>query len=368
MAHQRDVGLDAREWLIDTLARRTDQVALVTCHRVEIYEMAEEVATPAGMRTLLDAEAARHLFRVASGLDSMLAGEPQILGQIRSAYESAHAPHQLLRRAFERALHVGRAVRRGTRLGAVRSSVGSLAVDTAVRALEDPASATVLVVGAGEMGKLAVRALARRVGRTIIANRDRAKADALAREHGAVAWDLEDLPAAVANADALISAADTRGAHLTRAALEPRAERGRFLVIDIAVPRSVAEDARALAGVDYRSVDDLAADAASVSEADLAVADEMCLREAESLMREWNERGAVGAIHDVRAHADSLRREQLARAMRRLGHLDERDRQIVEALSIGVMNSLLHAPTVAMRERPSRADTARELFGLEKPR
>jgi glutamyl-tRNA reductase len=362
VVHQRDAALDTRERLLGALGNAPGRVTLATCHRVEVYEAAEQIESVPEMRTLVAGEAAAHLFRVASGLDSAIAGEPQILRQVRAAYETAGELHPMLGRLFERALHVGKEIRRGTRLGEVRRSVGSLAVDDALRTIGDPASATVLVIGAGEMGKLAVRALSRRVARVLVANRDRVRAEAAALS-GATALGLEDVPDAVEVSDAVISAADTRGALLTRQLLER--ERHRPLVIvDIAVPRSVAEDARQLPGLRYRTVDDLVDENANVPASDIALAAERCSREAVAFIREWRERGAVEVIRDVRARAESLRQAQLDRALRRLGHLDARDRRIVEALSTGVTNAILHAPTVALREEPSRSDSARELFGI----
>ena len=364
VVHQRDSALDTRERLLGRVGDAPGRVVLATCHRVEVYEAVAEVVPDTEMRCLVAGEAAAHLFRVAAGLDSAIAGEPQILRQVRTAYETAGDLHPMLARLFERALHVGRDVRRRTRLGEVRRSVGSLAVDDALRALDDPTGATVLVIGAGEMGKLAVRALSRRVGRVFVANRDRARAETAAATSGAVALGLADVPDALVLADAVISAADTRGALLTRRALSARVRERPLVIVDIAVPRSVAEDARSLTGLRYRTVDDLADENAAVPASDIALAAERCSREAIAFMREWRERAAVEVIRDVRARAESLRRTQLDRALRRLGHLDERDRRIVEALSTGVANAILHAPTVALREEPSRSDTARELFGV----
>jgi len=365
VVHQRDAALDTRERLLGTLGSAPGRVVLSTCHRVEVYEAVDQVESSSDMRTLVGREAAAHLFRVAAGLDSAIAGEPQILRQVRAAYEAAAGDlDPMLTRLFERALHVGREIRRETRLGEVRRSVGSLAVDDALRALDDAASATVLVIGAGEMGKLAVRALSRRVARVLVANRDRARAEIAAATSGAVALDLEDVPEAIASADVVISAADTRGTLLTRELLSARLPGRPLVIVDIAVPRSVAEDARELAGLRYRSVDDLADESANVPASDIAIAAERCSREAVAFMREWRERGAAEVIRDVRARAESLRQAQLERALRRLGHLGERDRRIVEALSTGVTNAILHAPTVALREEPSRSDSARELFGI----
>jgi glutamyl-tRNA reductase len=365
VVHQRDAALDTRERLLGTLPDAPGRVVLATCHRVEVYETADSVEPVPAMRTLVGVEAVAHLFRVAAGLDSAVAGEPQILRQVRAAYEAATGElHPMLGRLFERALHVGREIRRGTRLGDVRRSVGSLAVDDALRGLDDPASATVLVIGAGEMGKLAVRALSRRVARVLVANRDRARAEAAAAASGAVALGLDDVPEALVASDAVISAADTRGALLTRELLSARLVRGPLAIVDIAVPRSVAHDGRDLAGLRYRTVDDLVDETANVPASDVALAAERCSREAVAFMRECRERAAAHVIRDVRARAESLRRTHLERALRRLGHLDERDRRIVEALSTGVANAILHAPTVALREEPTRGDSARELFGI----
>jgi glutamyl-tRNA reductase len=364
IVHQRDAALDTRERLLGTLLNAPGHVLLATCHRVEVYETADRIVSIPEMRTLVGREAAAHLLRAAAGLDSAIAGERQILTQVRAAYEAATGLHPMLGRLFERALHVGREIRRRTRLGEVHRSIGSLAVDDALRALGDPASGTVLVIGAGEMGKLAVRALSRRVGRVLVANRDRSRAETAAATSGAEALGLDDVPQALAGVDAVISAADTRGALLSRELLAERIRQGPLVIVDIAVPRSVAPDARDLDGLRYRTVDDLAADNVSVPAADVALAAERCSREAVAFMREWRERAAVDVIRDVRARADSLRQEQLDRALRRLGHLDERDRRIVEALATGLTNAILHAPTVALREEPSRSDSARELFGI----
>ena len=365
VVHQRDVAIDTRERLLATMTGGPARMVLATCHRVEIYEAVGKVELVPEMRTLVAEDAAAHLFRVTTGLDSAIAGEAQILRQVRAAHDAASGDvHPMLRRLFERALHVGREIRRTTRLGEVHRSMGSLAVDAAVRTLDDPASATVLVIGAGEMGKLAVRAISKRVANVLVANRDRARAETVAAMSGATALDLSDVPAALASADAVISAADTRGGLLTRALLSSRLRDRPLVIVDIAVPRSVAADARDLGGLRYLSVDDFTEETAAVPAHVLTLAAQRCSREATAFVREWRERAAADAIRDVRANAESLRRAQLERAMRRLGHLGERDRRIIEALSTGLTNAILHAPTVALRERPARSESARELFGI----
>ena len=199
VAHQRDVAVGTRERLLAALPGAPGQVVLATCHRVELYEIAAEVKPIRDMRTLIDEAAAAHLLRVAAGLYSVVAGEPQILRQVGAACESVGGVHPLLRRLFERAVHIGREVRRSTRLGDVRRSVGSLAADEAVRSLRGADATTILVIGAGEMGKLAVRALSQ-VARVLVANRDRDRAQAVATANGAEALSLAEVPAALERA------------------------------------------------------------------------------------------------------------------------------------------------------------------------
>lgn len=377
--HQRTAPIDTRERLLDVLPRANGSVLLETCHRVELYAAvpgdvaagewlagrAHLAESDRACMTLVEgAPVAAHLFRVAAGLDSVVAGEPQILRQIRRAYGESSGPHPLLARLFERALHVGRTVRRDGGFATERS-VGSLAVDEVVRALPDAARRTVLVIGAGEMGKLAVRALAHRVGRVVVANRDRARAATVADAFGAASASLADLPSILSAADAVISAADTRGEILTEPLLRARLASGPLLLLDVAVPRSVAEDARGLGGLDYRTVDDLPGAAATAPVASIATAVARCGAEAERFVRE-SAADRVQVIVALRSQAEDLRRQKLERAMRRLSHLAPRDRRIVEALSTTLVDALLYPPTVALREDRARPEAALALF--EAPR
>lgn len=370
--HQRAASLDARERLLARLAPASERALLTTCHRVEVYAAAngprsvlaslpldDEDRTT--VRVLTDADALAHLFAVTAGLDSAVAGEPQIQAQVRRAYRGHDGLHPLIATAFERALHVGRVVRQASGLEGARS-VGSLAVDAAIARLAAPERATALVVGAGEMGKLAVRALARRVGTVIVANRDTERARALADAHGATAIALADVAAALERCDAVISAADTRGGLLTADLLAPRLRSARpLVVIDIAVPRSVDAIGREALGGSYLSVDDLPGAAARVDEATLRAARRRCELEA---ARFFHERApaSLAAIRALRERADRLRAAKLERALHRLGHLSPRDRRVVEALSTTLTNALLHEPTVALRQRRADPEAARMLF------
>jgi glutamyl-tRNA reductase len=309
--------------------------------------------------------AVTHLFRVAAGLDSVIPGERQILGQLRRAYadRGTRLP-SLLSAAVEHALHHGRVLRAGTALGSVTRSIGSLAVDELLRKVPEPTQASVLVVGAGEIGKLAIRALRRRVGRILVASRSGESAERAAAVVDGEAVALAEIARAIWAADGVISAADTRGGVLSAGLLAARVARGPLVVVDIAMPRSVAADARSLDGLTYRSVDDLGSEA-TVSGEVIAACEEACRVAATRFIDETAARDAVPVIAALQAHADRLRRRQLDRALAKLGHLSERDRDVVAGLAQALARGLVHEPTAALRSKPSRAGAARDLFGIE---
>jgi len=370
--HQRTSAIDTRERLLGVLTSGPDRAVLATCHRIELYtalsgatdalRIAAALGVPerdrATMSVFEGPAAVAHLFSVASGLDSAVVGEPQILAQVRRA--CASATHPALVAVLARALHVGRVVRADNDLTSTRS-VGSLAVDAALASVRDPRHATVLVVGAGEMGKLALRALVPRVGAVVVANRDIARAEDLARTYGARAIPLAGVPGALDAAEAVISAADTRGAVLTAPLIEQRLRRGPLTVVDIAVPRSVDADARALLGPAYVSVDDLPGARARVADATVAAALALCESEAIHFCETRSPERAA-AIRELRDGAERVRVAKLARAMKRLGHLSARDRRIVAALTENLTRALVHPPTVAVREHGEDA-AARALLG-----
>lgn len=386
--HQRSASLDARERLatVASMARvGPDLVPLLTCHRVEIYATLDASGVSAARRALaarlgtddrvldeaevaLDGDAAEHLFRVVTGLESLVVGEGQIVGQVRRAFEGARSGglDPILSSLFQRALHLAREVRATTELGSVHRSIGSLAVDEGLRNVTDPERATALVVGAGEIGKLAARALASRVERLVIVNRDASRAAELAETVSAEILPLDRIAHGLERADLVISAADTRGTLLTRELLSARAARGTFVLVDIAVPRSVPSDARGLPGVIYRDVDHVVAVEGSIVPDDtLRDAARRCRLEAESFSSWVRERASAGTIRALRARASAISERQLERAMRRLGHLSERDREVVRSLAAGLTHALLHDPTVRLRAQPEAEGAARSLFALD---
>ena len=379
--HQRDAPNSARERLAASLPRAVERgaLALITCHRVEVFAClpllleprtwlrgtveAPDVLDAVVVRT--EPAAVNHLFRVAAGLDSAIPGERQILGQLRRAYAArgTRLPSRLSA-AVERALHHGRLLRAQTPLGSVTRSIGSLAVDELLRQVPEPAGATVLVVGAGEVGKLAVRALRRRVGQILVVSQSGGSAERAAADAGGEAIALANIGRAIDAADGIISAADTRGSVLTAELLTVRLERRPLVIVDIAMPRSVAAEARVLEGLRYRTVDDLGSEA-SVSGRVIAECEEACRLAAAEFIDESAARDAAPVIAALHAQAESLRRRQLDRALRKLGHLNHRDREVVAGLAQALARGLLHAPTAALRMKPSRAGAARDLLGIE---
>ena len=381
--HQRDAPIDRRERFVRDVANAggPDLFILATCHRVEITCVQPQggdaretlparlgVGLPPEGAIRMGGDAVRHLMYVACGLDSVIRGEGQVLGQLRRAFDAARGAATIdpvLGLIVRRTLEVGRELRRSTALGTVRRSLGSLAVDAALEGLPDPRQATVLVLGAGEVGKLALRALARRAGPVLVVNRDLARAAALARLHGATAVPLEDSDAALAAAAVVIAAADTRGAVLTASRLQARLEHGPLSIVDLAVPRSLGADARGLPGLRYVDVDGLSDSAgAALDPGTLRAVEERCAHAAAEVMRELGQRRAGPTIHALQQRTERIRLWQLDRALARLTHLSERDRRIVEALSESLAHALMHEPTVRLREEPDREGAARDLFAL----
>ncbi len=381
--HQRAAAIETRERFVRELqaVAGPDVVVLATCHRVEIAlvlpptgDAREAIAARLGVQlpsegtVRVGRDAVLHLIRVACGLDSVVRGEGQVLGQLRRAFDAARAAGGLdpalallIRRALERA----RELRRTTALGSVRRSLGSLAIDVALEGLPDPGGATVLVVGAGEVGKLALRALARRAGPVFVVNRDLARAESIARAQGAIALPLERIDEALAAASVVIAAADSRGTILTASRLRARLASGPLTLVDLAVPRSVEPEARDLAGLRYVDVDGLSDIAgAELDPATLVHIEARCGEAADAFLRELDERRAAPTIRALHERSEAIRRTQLDRALSRLAHLSARDRQVVESLSEGLAHALMHEPTVRLREAPERERAVRDLFAL----
>jgi glutamyl-tRNA reductase len=325
-------------------------------------------------------EAVGHLFRVAAGLDSMMLGETQVLGQVRSAYGAARrhgSPGPVLARLFHHALEVGKRAHRETRICQSAGSLSAAAVGLARQTLGDLASRTALVLGAGETSRLAARTLrASGAGTLLVANRTLEQAEAVARAVGGEALPLHGLTPALGRADVVISSTGARSyvleAPAVRAAMAVRPQRPLYC-IDVAVPRDVDPAVAAVPNVHLYNLDDLqavCADDGDDRSRDVRQVERIVDEEVERFFQWWDAREVVPTITALRAHAESVREAELAKALGRLNGLSERDRETVSALTTAIVNKLLHQPVVRLKERSADHDgrqyapAVRALFGL----
>ncbi|MCI0572841.1 MAG: glutamyl-tRNA reductase [Myxococcaceae bacterium] len=372
---------------------------LSTCNRVEVYVAAEdaEVARARVLAQLASAggeqalshlyehrgEAAMvHLFRVASSLDSMVLGEPQILGQVKDALELAQregAARGELVRVCSAAFGTAKRVRTETAIGRSATSMASAAVELAAKIFGSLEGRVVLLVGAGEMGELAARHLAHAgAGRLLVCNRTRERAERLAAEVGAEVRDFAQLHAHLAAADVVVCSTASPLPLFTRESVAPylKGRRGRPLfMVDLAVPRDIAPDVNSLDGVYAYDVDDIqkvvaenaAARAAEAERAQVIVAEEVVRYSRARALRD-----GVPVLAQLRARATEIASAEVERTLALLGsELTDKQRKSVAAMANAIVNKLLHQPTMKLRatgsaSEPNRlADAAAELFGLD---
>lgn len=356
-------------------------VLLSTCNRTELYAavegdgdaLADWLATqPEGRGDLhaylyrhRDEAAVRHLFRVASGLDSLVLGEPQILGQVKHAWALAREAGTLggeLDRLFQHAFVTAKRVRTETRIGSSPVSVASLAVRLAQESFARPDDSVALLVGAGETIELAARHLAQsRVKRLLIANRTYRHAQDLAERHGAVALPLEELEHHLFMADVVFSATASQIPVLTRAQVERALslrKRKPMMLMDLAVPRDIEPAVAELEDAYLYTVDDLdrVVEQNRRSRGDAA-------QEAETIVdlqvARYGQALALGARNEplkrLRAHGEAARAELAARARQQLA-LGHDPAAVVEQLAHSLTNRLLHVPTAALRDAAAQGN------------
>jgi glutamyl-tRNA reductase len=363
-----------------------DAVCLSTCNRTELYLDAvddsaavEALEALAGeslegvLYRLRDDEAALHLFRVAAGLDSLVPGEGEILGQVRAAYDAA-ATGPLLDRVFRQALAVGKRVRTETAIGESPASVSSAAAALAAQVFGDLEGRRVLLVGAGRIGELAASNLASR-GATIayVANRTADTARGLAERFGGSAIALDDLGAHLGDVDVVVASTSAPEPVLSAGDVPARRHSPLFF-IDIAVPRDLDPAIHALDGCFLYDIDDLEAVVAETlagRRAEAARGEELVAEEA-ARFRSWRSSlDVVPAIASLRARAEEIRSAELAKLD---GRVSDAERRTLESVTAQILNKLLHLPTVRMKEAAvesdgaAYADAVRHLFGLEEER
>jgi glutamyl-tRNA reductase len=381
-----------------------EAVVVSTCNRVEIYTAISRFHGAAGdvRRFLADLHglsleefadhlydyyeerAVQHLFGVAAGVDSMVVGEAQILGQIREAFQAAQAERSVgavLSALFTRAIKVGRRARSETAIGTGMASTVTVGLRVATGQLGDLAGRRVLLVGAGSLARLAGRTLREAgVGELVVANRTMATGAALARELGGRAVPLDRVADELALADLAVAAtagsSPTVGAAAVASALARR-ERpggpGPLVLLDLGVPRDVEPGVRGLPGVVLADLDALRA----VLETDEGPRREvervrsLIARETGAFMGGQREARLTPTIRALRSRAEQVRQQELAKASTRLAGLDDRQRAAVEAVTRGLVNKLLHDPMVRGKTLAARPDgdlyvaALRELYGLD---
>jgi glutamyl-tRNA reductase len=360
-----------------------DAVCLSTCNRTELYlediDEAEAVAAlerVAGepldgvLYRLREDAAALHLFRVAAGLDSLVPGEGEILGQVRAAYEAAD-PGPLLGHVFRQAVVVGKRVRTQTSIGESPASVSSAAAALAAQVFGDLKGRRVLLVGAGRIGELAAANLASRGAHiAYIANRTVDTARELANRFGGESIALTEIATHLADVDVVLSSTSAPEAILHANEVPSRRHTPLFF-IDIAVPRDIDPAIAKLDGCFLYDIDDLEAVVAETLElrrAEASRAEQLVEEEAERF-RSWRASlDVVPAIASLRARAEEIRTSELAKVDRRMS--DDALRTL-ESVTSQILNKLLHLPTIRMKEAAVTADGAeyadavRYLFGLE---
>jgi glutamyl-tRNA reductase len=381
------------------LGRQPEAAILSTCNRTEIYcaGAQNEIDTtvewlaqsgrvnPALLRShsyaLHDASVARHAFRVASGLDSMVLGEAQILGQLKDAVrvaEEAGALGSTLNQLFQRSFAVAKEVRTSTEIGAHSISMSAAAVRLAAQLFEDLSRVKVLFVGAGEMIELAATHFAARSPKGIaIANRTLERGEKLAGRFGAETMRLADLPTRLHEFDIVVSSTASQlpiiGLGAVERALKARKHRPMFMV-DLAVPRDIEPEVKELEDVYLYTVDDLAHVVQSGQanrQAAVAQAEAIIDAGVQSFVHWLDQRTAVPLIQQLQSQTDEWRAVELARARRMLAKGEDVD-AVLEALSRGLTQKMLHGPMAELRtgdaESRQRATQAIEHFFLRKER
>jgi glutamyl-tRNA reductase len=390
--------------LHDVVSREhvSEAVVLSTCNRLEIYVVAEKFhGAYADVRNSLaemaflppetfadhlfvsyDADAAQHLFEVASGLDSAVVGEAEVLGQVKAAWELARTEGSCgatLNMLFRHAIEVGKRARSETGISRHIASVSTAAVALATERLGDLADRKVLVLGAGEMGEGMVRAMVggrRGVGRVRIANRTWERSVDLAERVGGEAIRLAELSDALAEVDLLLTGTGAQGIMLEHGDLA-RIMRARdqrpLLIVDVAVPRDVDPSAEDLPGVTLLDMDDLRAFAdAGVQQrqGEVTAVRDMIAIELDRYLAQSSAREVAPLVAALHERGEAVRRAELERLRAKLAGLDDDQIDAVEALTKGIVAKLLHDPTVGLKDAAGSAkgerlaEALRDLFDL----
>ena len=374
---------------------RVEECAVLkTCNRVEVY-----VVAPRGEKVLFDlAKKARvssriidfhdhdesllHLLRLASGLESMIIGEDQILGQMKELTQiamKAGTTGWMLETAFKKAIQVGKRVRKETRINERSVSVGSAAVDLAEEILGDLKGKSVLVIGAGETGELISRALlSREIGSLAVTNRTLSSAVCLAESLGGEAVPFDDMPRRLHIADVVISATSAPHYILLKSDIEmAMADRSnKLLIIDIANPRDVDQAAAEVSGVELHNIDSLkniSRENMMQRMAEAARVEEIITEELQLLRAKYKRKEAEELLARLYSQAELIKDQEVRKAMNKLSArhtLGEIEQQVLCDMSRSIVNKILSEPTKSLKSAAERGDleilkSLCELFRLE---
>ena len=378
----------------------SEAVVVSTCNRTEAYVVAEKFhaafgevrdffcalsgAAPAQLSDHLyvhyDDDAARHLFRVTSGLDSVVLGEHEILGQVRTAWDAARTEGTVgtvLNQLFRHGIGAGKRARTETDISRGTASISHAAVSMAKNHLDTLEGSRVLVVGAGEMAEGMIVALAAAGPAAVqVANRTPSHAEALAARVGGHHLPLASLEDALVEVDLLLTSTGATSVIVDHASVGAVIERraGRpLLIVDIAVPRDVDPAVARLAGVTLLDMDDLArfADTGHVRrQAEVAAVESILVDETERFAADRSAREMAPLIESLRGRAEAVRQSEIERALAAYPELDDGAREALERATAALVNKLLHQPTVALRTAAGKAkgdrlaDSVRDLFDL----
>ncbi len=382
---------------LTALAGVSEAVAVSTCNRTELYVVAAEPAgaEPAVLELLArragtplgdavygsrNCDAARHLYRVASGLESMIVGEAEIQGQVKRAYERALAARTtgpMTNKLFRAALATGKRVRTETAISTGNASVASVAVESARAAVGELASRHVVIVGAGETSEQTARAFhAHGVTTMFVANRRRERAIALAQQFGGDSGSFDALPGELERADVVVSSTASPHAIIEAeelaAVMETRGGRP-LLLVDLAVPRDIDPLCATVEGVTLLDMDALQAQVRGhlgVRRAEAVRAEAIVEDEIQSFASWLGRLEVLPTLTALRSHGEAVVDGVLAENAGRWESLSERDAERVAALARSIVKRLLHEPTARVKDldaehRHARLSLLRELFGLD---
>ena len=378
-----------------------EAVIISTCNRVEFILVAfENQDGMAGFRRFAESyygirfdefadcfyvhreeEGVRHLFRVASGLDSLIVGEPQVLGQVKQAYfmaKQAETCGNALESLFHRVFNTAKRVRTETHVAEAPVSISSAAVEMAEKAFGGLQDKTVMIIGAGQMGELAARHLvAKGVSTVLVSNRTHTHAVALANELRGLAVQFSEIWQAMRGADIVISSTGCPHYIITRDDMErlmPERNGRPLFLIDIAVPRDVDPAVREVAGctlVNIDGLEEVTHHNLHEREKAMEAADHILAEEIELFRARQEQLNVVPTIVCLKRRVEEIRQSEMKRMRRMFGELTPEQEQALEALTLGLVNKILHTPFTELKQaagRPDRSefiDVVRTIFHLQ---